>query len=128
MRRPPQNQTQISPKDHSAAEKLDRLEDRKISAGRATPMANSTGSSSKLGEYFQMAMNRLLKEQNLVTTQPPALGTQGIDMESVGTPDPRSWEYDPDDLRIPSSSDPTSSPAAVAKAVIGPGGSSLIQR
>ncbi|OWY90111.1 hypothetical protein PHMEG_00041910 [Phytophthora megakarya] len=43
-------------------------------------------------------------------------------MESVGTPDPDSWDYDPDDLWILSSS------AAVTSAAIGSGGSSLIQR
>ncbi|OWZ12351.1 hypothetical protein PHMEG_00014508 [Phytophthora megakarya] len=49
-------------------------------------------------------------------------------MESVGTPDPHSWEYDPDDLGIPSSSGHTSGRAAVTSAAIGSGGSSLIQR
>ncbi|OWY90836.1 hypothetical protein PHMEG_00040852 [Phytophthora megakarya] len=39
-----------------------------------------------------MAMNRFLKEQNLVTAQSPPLGTQDVDMESVGTPDLDSWE------------------------------------
>ncbi|OWZ17320.1 reverse transcriptase [Phytophthora megakarya] len=38
---------------------------------------------NRLDEYFQMAMNRFLKEQILVTVQPPPLGTQDIDMESV---------------------------------------------
>ncbi|OWZ05613.1 LOW QUALITY PROTEIN: hypothetical protein PHMEG_00022268 [Phytophthora megakarya] len=47
-------------------------------------------------------------------------------MESVGTPDSNSWEYDPDDHGIPSSSGLTSGQAAVATAVIGPGGPSLI--
>ncbi|OWY92884.1 hypothetical protein PHMEG_00037920 [Phytophthora megakarya] len=50
-------------------------------------------------------------------------------MESVGTPDPYSWKYDPDDLGIPSSSGHNSCRAAVAKAAIGSGNSSsLIQR
>ncbi|OWY93680.1 hypothetical protein PHMEG_00036840, partial [Phytophthora megakarya] len=84
---------------------------------------------NKLDEYFQMAMNRFLKEQNLVTMQPPPLGTQDVDMESVGTPDLASWEYDPDDLGIPSSSGHNPGRAAVTTAAIGSGNSpSLIQR
>ncbi|OWY91042.1 hypothetical protein PHMEG_00040543, partial [Phytophthora megakarya] len=75
-----------------------------------------------------MAMDRFLKEQSLVTIQPPPLGTQDIDMESVGTPDPHSWEYVPDDLGIPSSSGHNSGRASGATAAIGSGGSSLIQR
>ncbi|OWZ13204.1 hypothetical protein PHMEG_00013519 [Phytophthora megakarya] len=102
--------------------KLDRHEERRIPAGRTTPTTNSTGSSNKLDEYFQMAMVRFLREQSLETTQPQALGTRDIDLESVGTPDPHSWEYDPDDLGIPSSSGHTSSRAAVDTAAIGPGG------
>ncbi|OWZ05729.1 hypothetical protein PHMEG_00022121 [Phytophthora megakarya] len=102
-------------------EKPDRQEKRQIPAGRTTPTTNSTGSSNKLDEYFQMAMDRFLKEQSLATVQPPPLGTQDIDMESVGTPDPDSWEYDPDDLGIPSSSGHTSGRVAVATAAIGSG-------
>ncbi|OWZ07157.1 hypothetical protein PHMEG_00020488 [Phytophthora megakarya] len=50
-------------------------------------------------------------------------------MESVGTPDLDSWEYDPDDLGILSSSGHNSGRAAVATATIGAGNSSsLIQR
>ncbi|OWY96965.1 hypothetical protein PHMEG_00032625 [Phytophthora megakarya] len=85
-------------------EKPDHQKEREIPAERTTPTTDSTGSSNKLSEYFQMAMNRFLKEQNLMTAQPPPLGTQDVDMESVGTPDLNSWEYDPDDLGIPSSS------------------------
>ncbi|OWZ15327.1 reverse transcriptase [Phytophthora megakarya] len=113
---------------NATPEKPDRQEKRQVSAGRTTPTTNSTGSSNKLDEYFQMAMNRFLKEQSLVTVQPPPLRTQGIDMESVATPDPDSWEYDPDDLGIPSSFGHTSGRPAVASATIGPGGPSLIQR
>ncbi|OWY98395.1 LOW QUALITY PROTEIN: hypothetical protein PHMEG_00030855 [Phytophthora megakarya] len=92
--------------------------ERQIPAGRTTPTTDSTGSSNKLDEYFQMALNRFLKEQNL-----------DVDMESVGTPDLDSWEYDPDDLGIPSSSGRNSGRAAVATAAIGSGNSSsLIQR
>ncbi|OWY91029.1 LOW QUALITY PROTEIN: hypothetical protein PHMEG_00040560 [Phytophthora megakarya] len=50
-------------------------------------------------------------------------------MESVGIPDLDSWEYNPDDLGIPSSSGHNSGRAAVATAAIGTGNSSsLIQR
>ncbi|OWZ11334.1 hypothetical protein PHMEG_00015655 [Phytophthora megakarya] len=112
----------------SGAKYLKSHEERLIPTGRATPATNSSGSSNKLDEYFQMAMNRFLKAQSLVTVQPPPLGPQDIDMESVGTPNPHSWEYDPDDLGIPSSSSHNSSRAAVASAAIGSGGSSLIQR
>ncbi|OWZ20737.1 LOW QUALITY PROTEIN: hypothetical protein PHMEG_0004799 [Phytophthora megakarya] len=48
-------------------------------------------------------------------------------MESVGM-ESDSWEYDPDDLGIPSSSGHNTGRAAVASAAIGSGGSSLIQR
>ncbi|OWY93364.1 hypothetical protein PHMEG_00037269 [Phytophthora megakarya] len=98
-----------------------------IPAGRTTPTTDSTGSSNKLDGYFQMAKNRFLKEQNLVTVRPPPLGTQDVDMESVGTPDLDFWEAD--DLGIPSSSGHNSGRAAVATAAIGSGNSSsLIQR
>ncbi|OWZ06245.1 reverse transcriptase [Phytophthora megakarya] len=70
----------------------DRQEERQIPAGQATLTTNSSGSSNTLDEYFQMAINRFLKEQSQVTVQPPPLGTQDIDMESVGTLDPHSWE------------------------------------
>ncbi|OWZ01200.1 hypothetical protein PHMEG_00027466 [Phytophthora megakarya] len=74
-------------------------------------------------------MNRFLKEQNFGTVQPPPLGTQDVDMESVGTPDLDSWEYDPDDIGIPSSSGHDSGRDAVATAAIGSGNSSsMIQR
>ncbi|OWZ15372.1 hypothetical protein PHMEG_00010993 [Phytophthora megakarya] len=106
-------------------EKLIRQEKRQIPAGRTTPTTNSTGSSNRLDKYFQMAMNRFLKEQSLVTVQPPPLGTQDIDMESVGTSDLHSWEYDPDDLGIPSSSGHTSGRATVATTTIGSGGPNL---
>ncbi|OWZ00612.1 hypothetical protein PHMEG_00028155, partial [Phytophthora megakarya] len=110
------------------SEKPDRQEKRQISAGRTTPTTYSTR-SSKLDEYFQMAMNRFLKKQSLVTAQPPLPGTQDIDMESVGTPDQDTSEYDPDDLGIPSSSGHTSGRAAVATTAIDSGNSSsLIQR
>ncbi|OWZ01404.1 hypothetical protein PHMEG_00027218 [Phytophthora megakarya] len=109
-------------------EKLDQPKERQISAGRATPTTDSSGSSNKLDEYFQIAMNRFLKEQSLVTAQPPPLGTQDIDMESVDTPDPHSWEYDPNDLGITSSIGNSSGLAVVASAAISSEGSSLIQR
>ncbi|OWY93743.1 hypothetical protein PHMEG_00036746 [Phytophthora megakarya] len=101
--------------------------ERQIPTGRTTSTTDSTGSSKKLDGYFQMAMNRFLKEQNLVTVQPPPLGTQDVDMESIGTPDQEVWEAD--DLWIPSSSGHNSGRAAVATAAIASGNSSsLIQR
>ncbi|OWY96032.1 LOW QUALITY PROTEIN: hypothetical protein PHMEG_00033808 [Phytophthora megakarya] len=76
-----------------------------------------------------MAMHSFLEEQNFGTVQPPPLGTQDVNMESVGTPDLDSWEYDPDDLGITSSSGHNSDRAAVATAAIGSGNSSsMIQR
>ncbi|OWY94773.1 hypothetical protein PHMEG_00035405 [Phytophthora megakarya] len=102
-------------------EKPDRQEKRQIPAGRTTPTTNSTRSSNRLDEYFQIAMNRFLKEQSLVTAQPPPLGMQDIDMESVGTPDPDSWGYDPDDLGIPTCPGHNSDRASVATAAIGSG-------
>ncbi|OWZ13194.1 hypothetical protein PHMEG_00013524 [Phytophthora megakarya] len=65
------------------SEKPDQQENRQIPAGRITPTTKSTGSSNKLDEYFQMAMNRFLKKQNLVTVQQPPLGTQDIDMDAL---------------------------------------------
>ncbi|OWZ11300.1 hypothetical protein PHMEG_00015695 [Phytophthora megakarya] len=55
------------------SEKPNQQENRQIPAGRVTPVADSTGSSNKLGEYFQMAMNRFLKEQNLMTVRISAI-------------------------------------------------------
>ncbi|OWY97090.1 hypothetical protein PHMEG_00032468 [Phytophthora megakarya] len=73
-------------------QKLDQAKERQIPGGRTIPTTDSTGASNKLDEHFQMAMNRFLREQNLVTVQPPPLGTQDVDLESVGTPDLDSWE------------------------------------
>ncbi|OWZ01918.1 hypothetical protein PHMEG_00026618 [Phytophthora megakarya] len=104
---------QRSASPNRAPERPDRQEEGQIPAGRATPTTNSTGSSNRLDEYFQMAMNRSLKEQSL----------------SVGTPAPHPWEYDPNDLGVPSSSGQNSGRATVATAAIGSGSSSpLIQR
>ncbi|OWY90604.1 LOW QUALITY PROTEIN: hypothetical protein PHMEG_00041192, partial [Phytophthora megakarya] len=109
-------------------EKLDQPKERQIPAGQTTPTTDSTGSRNKLDEYFQVAMNRFLKEQNFGAVQPPPLGTQDVDI-SDGTPDLDSWEYDPDDLVVPSSSGQNAGRAAVATAAIGTGYStSLIQR
>ncbi|OWY97185.1 hypothetical protein PHMEG_00032349 [Phytophthora megakarya] len=110
------------------SEESDRQEERQIPTGRATPTTNSSESSNKLDEYFQMAMNRFLKEQSLVTVQPPPLGTQDFDIESVGTPDPDSWESDPDDIGIPSSSGHNFDREDVASPAISSRGSSRIQR
>ncbi|OWZ10789.1 reverse transcriptase [Phytophthora megakarya] len=110
-------------------EKLDQPKELQIPAGRTIPTTGFTGSSNKLDEYFQMAMDRFLKEPILVTVQPLPLGTQDVDMESVGTPDLDSWEYDPNDLGIHSPSCHNSGRAAVATAAIGSrNSSSLIHR
>ncbi|OWZ14360.1 hypothetical protein PHMEG_00012168 [Phytophthora megakarya] len=65
-------------------EKPDRHED----PSRAShPNVQINRICNRLAEYFQMAMNRFLQEQSLVTVQPPPLRTQDIDMESVGAPE-----------------------------------------
>ncbi|OWZ07911.1 LOW QUALITY PROTEIN: hypothetical protein PHMEG_00019624 [Phytophthora megakarya] len=132
----PRNMCRLVPRDQvseimrkQAVSTPDRQEEREISAGGATPTTNSTGYSNRLDEYFQMAMNRFLKEQSLATVLPPPLGAQDMDMKSVGTLDPHAWEYDSDDLGIPSSPCQNFGRVAVATAAIGSGSSSsLIQR
>ncbi|OWY92310.1 hypothetical protein PHMEG_00038745, partial [Phytophthora megakarya] len=94
-------------------EKLVQPKKRRIPAGGTTPTTDSTGSGNRLDEYFQMAMNRFFRDKD-------------IDMESVGTPDLDSWEYDPDDLGIPSSSSQNSGRAAVATTAIGSGNSTSL--
>ncbi|KAK1941562.1 hypothetical protein P3T76_007428 [Phytophthora citrophthora] len=73
-------------------------------------------------------MDRFQREQSQLILRNPVRGTSDIDMESVATQNPDSWEYDPDDLGIPNSSRPTSGRAAVASAALRRGGSSVIQR
>ncbi|KAE9009262.1 hypothetical protein PR001_g15223 [Phytophthora rubi] len=75
-------------------------------------------------------MSRFLREQqvampNLAARTLPNPGTRDVETESVGSDDLErlQWEYDPDDLDLP-----TAAPAAVATAVVGSSESTLIQR
>ncbi|EGZ15258.1 hypothetical protein PHYSODRAFT_509699 [Phytophthora sojae] len=75
-------------------------------------------------------MARFLKEQQATVVTPTPVvddnvGSRDVEMESAGSPDQdlSQWEYDPDDIDLPSSA-----PAAVATAASGSTGSSLIQR
>ncbi|GMF44491.1 unnamed protein product [Phytophthora fragariaefolia] len=58
----------------------------------------------KLESFFQAAMERFLKEQQVPQTRPKprSTGDQGVEMESVGLSDQptTAWEYDPDDLDL----------------------------
>ncbi|KAE8898262.1 hypothetical protein PF005_g19350 [Phytophthora fragariae] len=91
---------------------------------------NATASTDKLESYFQAAMSRFLREQqismpNLAARALPNPGTRDVEMESAGSEELErlQWEYDPDDLDLP-----TSTPAAVATAAAGSSESTLIQR
>ncbi|GMF62248.1 unnamed protein product [Phytophthora fragariaefolia] len=58
----------------------------------------------KLESFFQAAMERFLKEQQVPQTRPKprSTGDQDVEMESVGSPDQptTAWEYDPNDLDL----------------------------
>ncbi|GMG17906.1 unnamed protein product [Phytophthora fragariaefolia] len=58
----------------------------------------------KLESFFQAAMERFLKKQQVPQTRPKprSTGDQDVEMESVGSPDrpTTAWEYDPDDLDL----------------------------
>ncbi|GMF19285.1 unnamed protein product [Phytophthora fragariaefolia] len=58
----------------------------------------------KLESFFQAAMERDLKGQQVPQTRPKprSTGDQDVEMESVGSPDQptTAWEYDPDDLDL----------------------------
>nr|KAE8926447.1 hypothetical protein PF009_g23361 [Phytophthora fragariae] len=91
---------------------------------------NATTSTDKMESYFQAAMSRFLREQqicmpNLEARTLPNPGTRDVEMESAGSDDLErlQWEYDPDDL-----DPPTAAPAAVATAAAGSSESTLIQR
>ncbi|KAE8972698.1 hypothetical protein PF011_g25543 [Phytophthora fragariae] len=91
---------------------------------------NATTSTDKMESYFQAAMSRFLREQqismpNLAARPLPNLGTRDVEMESAGSDDLErlQWEYDPDDLDLP-----TAAPAAVTPAAVGSSESTLIQR
>ncbi|KAE8991161.1 hypothetical protein PR001_g21307, partial [Phytophthora rubi] len=87
-------------------------------------------STNKMESYFQAAMSRFLREQqismpNLAARTLPNPGTRDVEMESAGSDDLErlQWEYDPDDLDLPAAA-----PAAVATAAVGSSESTLIQR
>ncbi|KAE9275542.1 hypothetical protein PF001_g26535 [Phytophthora fragariae] len=91
---------------------------------------NATTSTDKMESYFQAAMSRFLREQqismpNLAARTLPNPGTRDVEMESAGSDDLErlQWEYDPDDLDLP-----TAAPAAVSTAAAGSSESTLIQR
>ncbi|KAE8960784.1 hypothetical protein PR001_g30267, partial [Phytophthora rubi] len=91
---------------------------------------NATTSTDKMESYLQAAMSRFLREQqismpNLAARTLPNPGTRDVEMESAGSDDLErlQWEYDPDDLDLP-----TAAPAAVATAAAGSSESTLIQR
>ncbi|EGZ13103.1 hypothetical protein PHYSODRAFT_334907 [Phytophthora sojae] len=99
------------------------------STDRTTSATGSDESNGRLESYFQAAMTRFLKEeQATVVTPTPVVddnvGSRDVETESAGSPDQdlSQWEYDPDDIDLPSSA-----PAAVATAASGSTGSSLIQ-
>ncbi|KAE8893726.1 hypothetical protein PF003_g22062 [Phytophthora fragariae] len=91
---------------------------------------NATTSTDKMESYFQAAMSRSLREQqismpNLAARTLPNPGTSDVEMESAGSDDLErlQWEYDPDDLDLPAAA-----PAAMATATVGASESTLIQR
>ncbi|KAE8909725.1 hypothetical protein PF002_g23205 [Phytophthora fragariae] len=91
---------------------------------------NATTSTDKMEYIFQAAVSRFLREQqismpNLAARTFPNPGTRDVEMESAGSDELErlQWEYDPDDLDLP-----TAAPAAVATAAVGSSESTLIQR
>ncbi|KAE8902425.1 hypothetical protein PF005_g21719 [Phytophthora fragariae] len=91
---------------------------------------NATTSTDKMESYFQAAMSRFLRKQqismpNLAARALSNPGTRNVEMESAGSDDLErlQWEYDPDDLDLPAAA-----PAAVATAAVGSSESTLIQR
>ncbi|GMF50552.1 unnamed protein product [Phytophthora fragariaefolia] len=70
-----------------------------------TTSASDT-SAGRLETYFQAAMSRFLKEQQALPSPPIPTGiqnpgSQDVEMESTGSPDPDPhWEYDPDDIDL----------------------------
>ncbi|KAE9265981.1 hypothetical protein PR003_g32280, partial [Phytophthora rubi] len=91
---------------------------------------DATTSTDKMESYFQAAMSRFLREQqismpNLVARTLPNPGNRDVEMESAGSDDLErlQWEYDPDDLDLPAAA-----PAAVATAAVGSSESTLIQQ
>ncbi|GMF53004.1 unnamed protein product [Phytophthora fragariaefolia] len=89
----------------------------------------SDTSAGRLETYFQAAMSRFLKEQQALPSPPTPTGiqnpgSQDVEMLSTGSTDPDPhWEYDPDDIDLP-----TSDRAAMATMATGSTGSTMIQR
>ncbi|EGZ23324.1 hypothetical protein PHYSODRAFT_263366 [Phytophthora sojae] len=74
---------------------------------RREPKATATStrhSPEKLESFFQAAMERFLKEQQLpaIALKSRPTGDQDVEMGSVGSPNrySTSWEFDPDDLDL----------------------------
>ncbi|KAE9163616.1 hypothetical protein PF005_g30373 [Phytophthora fragariae] len=91
---------------------------------------DATTSTDKIESYFQAAMSRFLREQeiampNLVARTLPNPGTRDVEMESAGSDDLKrlQWEYDPEDLDLLAAA-----PAAVATAAVRSSESTRIQR
>ncbi|GMF54731.1 unnamed protein product [Phytophthora fragariaefolia] len=93
-----------------------------------TTSASDT-SAGRLETYIQAAMSRFLKKQQAMPSPPIPTGVQNpgsqdVEMESTGLPDPDPhWEYDPDDIDLP-----TTDRAAMATMTTGSTGSTMIQR
>ncbi|KAE8902036.1 hypothetical protein PF005_g8389 [Phytophthora fragariae] len=91
---------------------------------------NATTSTDRMESYFQAAMSRFLREQqismqNLAARALPNPGNRDVEMESAGWEDLErlQWEYEPDDLAPL----PAAAPAAVATAAVGSSESTLIR-
>ncbi|GMF33047.1 unnamed protein product [Phytophthora fragariaefolia] len=74
------------------------------------PMTSASDTSAgRLETYFQAAMSRFVKEQQVLPSPPTPTGTQNPgsqdgEMLSAGSPDlDPHWEYDPDDIDLPTS-------------------------
>ncbi|KAE9029104.1 hypothetical protein PR002_g10226 [Phytophthora rubi] len=97
---------------------------------RSKAKKTATTLTDKMESYFQAAMSRFLREQqismpNLAVRALPNPGTRDFEMKSAGSDALKrlQWEYDPGDLDLP-----TAAPAAVATAAVGSSESALIQR
>ncbi|OWY93404.1 hypothetical protein PHMEG_00037216 [Phytophthora megakarya] len=96
---------------------------------QATVTESSDRSVGTLQKFFNAAMDRYLAEEreankDPASTRPQHQGSQDVEMESTRSSDQGSrWEYDPDDVDLP-----TSAQATVATAATGSAGSTQIQR
>ncbi|GMG14892.1 unnamed protein product [Phytophthora fragariaefolia] len=102
---------------------------RQLIASTGPTTSVSDTSTDRLETYFQAAMSRFLKEQQVLPSPPTPTGVQNpgsqdVEMLSTGSPDPDPhWEYDPDDIDLP-----TSDRVAMATMTTGSTGSTMIQR